>query len=212
MPNFLLYIGIIFSAVACGREAFRPQTGDLLFIAGDKTDMNEAIEAATGKGLGPDFTHVGIAVADSVLEATTDGGVRMTPLADFLGRAVTIGGLPAAVVMRLRDTTGTAASVRRARQFVGQPYDYAYRPDNGRMYCSELVWESYLTPNGRHLFPARPMNFRTADGTLPAFWSELFDALGEPVPEGLPGTNPNEMARDTSLVCVHRYFQPQPPR
>lgn len=216
MGRFLLYICMLFSAIACGREAFRPRTGDLLFIAGGDTEMNGAIGAATGHGDGPDYTHVGIAVAgcgtDSVLEATTDGGVRMTALRDFLGRGATVGDRPAAAVMRLRDTAGVAASVRRARKFLGQPYDYAYRPDNGRMYCSELVWESYLAPDGRRLFPARPMNFRAPDGTMPVFWTRLFARLGEPVPEGVPGTNPNDLARDTALVCVHRYCGTPLPR
>ena len=50
------------------------------------------------------------------------------------------------------------------------------------------------------------MNFRAADGTLLQFWADLFDRLGEPVPEGLPGTNPNDMAQEELLEEVHRYF------
>ena len=42
--------------------------------------------------------------------------------------------------------------------------------------------------------------------TLPQFWADLFDQLGEQVPEGLPGTNPNDMAREELLEEVHRYF------
>ena len=49
-------------------------------------------------------------------------------------------------------------------------------------------------------------NSRAADGTLPQFWADLFDQLGEQVPEGLPGTNPNDMAREELLEEVHRYF------
>lgn len=69
------------------------------------------------------------------------------------------------------------------------------------------MWEK-LPPseNGTPLFTARPMNFRAADGTLPQFWADLFDQLGEQVPEGLPGTNPNDMAREELLEEVHRYF------
>lgn len=53
--------------------------------------MTGAITAATGEEGLLNFSHVGIAVvgggADSVLEATTDGGVRLTLLAEFLGRS-----------------------------------------------------------------------------------------------------------------------------
>lgn len=206
----LLYIGILFSTVACGPNDYRTCPGDLLFEAGGATEMTGAITAATGREGTPNFSHVGIAIgqerADSVIEATTEGGVRIVSLEEFLSRAAKIGGRPAVVAMRLKDTTGIGSAIRQARKFLGQPYDYSYRPDNGRMYCSELVWESYRTADGRHLFRAQPMRFRAADGTMPKFWTALFERLGEPVPEGVPGTNPNDMAQEECLREVHRWF------
>ena len=108
--------------------------------------------------------------------------------------------------MRLRDTTGTAQALERARERLGLPYDYSFRPDNGKLYCSELVWECYRRLDGSPRFPARPMNFRAPDGSMPAFWTELFERLGEQIPEGVPGTNPNDMARDPQLDEVGRWF------
>ena len=178
----LLYIGMLFSAVSCGRPTPELHPGDLLFQVGKTSEMTEAITAATGEAQRLNYSHVGIAVpaagADSVLEA----------------------------VMRLRDTTGVTAAVARARTYLGQPYDYSFRPDNGKMYCSELVWASYLAPDGSRLFTARPMNFRAADGTMPQFWTELFAKAGEEIPEGVPGTNPNDMARECILECAGRYY------
>ena len=206
----LLYIGMLFSAASCGRPTPELRPGDLLFQVGKTSEMSEAITAATGQTQRLNYTHVGIAVptagADSVLEATSEGGVRLTALADFLGRSARIDGCPAVTVMRLRDTAGVTDAVVRARTYLGQPYDCSFRPGNGKMYCSELVWESYLAPDGRRLFPARPMNFRNADGTLPSFWTELFEKLGEDIPEGIPGTNPNDMAREDILECAGRYY------
>lgn len=185
------------------------RSGDLLFQVGSESAMSGAIAAATGGNTPLPFTHVGIAVccrdSDSVLEATSDGGVRMTALDEFLDKSAKIAGRPAVVAMRLKDTTGIAASLLRARTFLGQPYDYSFRPDNGKMYCSELVWESYRTPKGDRIFPARPMNFRAADGTMPRFWVELFEKLGDEIPQGVPGTNPADMSRDTALVEVFRW-------
>ena len=210
MKRTLLYIGMLFSAISCGRNGDRLQTGDLLFQAGKNSDMTGAITAATGSDGRLNFSHVGIAVAangaDSVLEATTAGGVRLTALPEFLGRSAKIDGRPAVVAMRLKDTTGVAAAVRRAQKLRGLPYDYAFRPGNGAYYCSELVWESYLREDGSPVFPARPMNFRAADGMLPQFWTELFARRGEAVPEGVPGTNPNDMAREAALEEVFRWF------
>ena len=45
-----------------------------------------------------------------------------------------------------------------------------------------------------------------ADGTLPQFWTELFAKAGEEIPEGVPGTNPNDMARESILECAGRYY------
>lgn len=206
----LLYIGILFELAACTPKHPKPLPGDLLFQVGRSSAMNEAIAEATDNNNELTFTHVAIFFeeggSDSVLEATSPGGVRITPLQEFLDRAERVKGRPGVVVMRLRDTAGLARSVKRAKEYLGLPYDFSYRPDNGRLYCSELVWESYRDTCGRRIFPARPMNFRAADGAMPAFWTEHFEKLGEPIPEGVPGTNPNDMAREGILTEVGRYF------
>ncbi|WP_302604854.1 YiiX/YebB-like N1pC/P60 family cysteine hydrolase [uncultured Alistipes sp.] len=208
MRTLILYIGILAGA-ACTQQREQLRSGDLLFQVGRESAMSGAIMAATGKSEEVKFTHVGIAVigdqADSVLEATS-GGVRMTALSDFLNKSARLNGRPIVVAKRLKDTVGIAAAVARARTFLGQPYDYSFRPDNGKLYCSELVWESYLDPDGRRLFPAQAMNFRAADGSMPPFWTELFANMSEEIPEGLPGTNSNDMSRDTSLTEVFRWF------
>lgn len=206
----ILYIGILsVAACTCPRENQRLQTGDLLFQCGTGA-MTEAIAEATGRGETLKFTHVGIAIignrCDSVLEATSDGGVRMTSLNDFLNKSAKPNGRPAVVAKRLKDTTGVATAIRRARTLLGLPYDYSFRPDNGRYYCSELVYESYLRPDGTHCFTARPMNFRAPDGTMPHYWTELFERLDEPIPEGVAGTNPNDMSREANLEEIHRWF------
>lgn len=209
MKKHLLYIGILFSAASCCEKSPALQSGDLLFAAGASSAMEEAIVAATAADGSLNYIHVGIALGseqpDSVLEAST-AGVRIVPLAEFLAGAGRIGNRAAVTAKRLRDTTGVAAAVRRARSLVGTPYDFSFRPANGKLYCSELVWESYRASDGRPLFPARPMRFRAADGTMPRYWTELFEKIGEPIPEGIPGTNPNDMAREPLFEEIGRWF------
>lgn len=206
--RIILYIGIAITALSCGQTPSVLQSGDLLFQVGKTSDMTGAIGATTGENEPLNFSHVGIAIVtdgvDSVLEASTEGGVRIVALEEFLSCAARIDDRPAVVALRLKDTSGVAQAVARARQFVGQPYDYAYLPDNGKIYCSELVWESYLAPDGSHLFRAQPMNFRAADGSMPTFWTKLFAQLNMPIPEGVPGTNPNDMSKETILEPVCR--------
>lgn len=173
-----------------------------------------------------DFDHVGIfAIIDgkpTVIEAAPKKGVVATPLEEFMEEAREDGG--GVVVKRLRENclAGKEASypkqcnakidseidldecVQRAEEMLGLPYDWSFLPDNGKIYCSELVYESFVDRSGRHIFTARPMNFRDSGGNLPEFWSDLFAKLGEKIPEGIPGTNPNDLARETSLTEVYR--------
>ena len=98
------------------------------------------------------------------------------------------------------------AFVQRALSRLGEGYDYIYLPDNGLCYCSELIYDSYIdtapSPGDCHLFCSAPMNFLAPDGTLPDFWKELFELMQSPVPQGVNGTNPNDMFRDPILVDV----------
>ena len=56
------------------------------------------------------------------------------------------------------------------------------------------------------LLDASPMNFKGSDGTYPDFWIELFAEMGQPIPQGEAGTNPNHMAHESILTEVCRYY------
>ena len=101
--------------------------------------------------------------------------------------------------MRLKDTTGVSESVNRAKAFTGLKYNMAFVPCDTALYCTELVRDSYISPKGEYIFPEAPMNFCAPDGTMPVYWEQLFDILGMPVPQGVPGTNPRAMMEDKSL-------------
>lgn len=211
MKRILLYIGVLFFGFSCIATDFRPAAGDLLFQIHESSDMTDAITASTAGKDSLKFDHVAISLGseriDSVIEASAEGGVRIVPLHEFLAASTRFGGRPVVVVMRLRDTSGLAGRAAiRARRYLGQPYDYSYLPNNGRIYCSELVWESYLDSDGRRIFPAHPMHFRDSEGHLPQFWQELFAAQGEFVPEGIAGTNPSDLSKNQLLHEVYRYF------
>lgn len=88
--------------------------------------------------------------------------------------------------MRGADSTVVRRALRRAHERLGLSYDDEFLPANGKLYCSELAWECFVAADdSTHLLRSRPMTFRTADGELPAYWSEHFAALGMPVPEGV---------------------------
>ena len=205
-------VSLIFSlTVGFHCVAFQFRSGDLLFVAEGRSSFSEAISSATSGADSLSLVHVGILwrCLDGelrVVEASPLHGVRSLGLGQFIEEAPKVNGHPEVVVKRITEPCDVDASVYRALTFLGQPYDWYYLPDNGMIYCSELVYEAFLDQSGTHLFKAQPMNFRASDGTMPSFWVELYNELGVDVPEGLPGTNPNALSRDKALEEVFRFF------
>lgn len=191
---------------ACGHPArVNLQTGDLLFVGScdeDPGSMDEAISSATGN-----LTHVAIVEVDAdgrtwVIDATPKRGVYRYPL-DTL-----IQDNPGAtfLVKRLRDTSGVSRFVDNARRFIGEPYDLTFLPENEAHYCSELVRDAYRRQDGSFLFEDKPMNFLAPDGSMPPYWEALFERLDMPVPQGIPGTNPQDMSASPLLETVPLEF------
>ena len=183
---------------SCIPQAERLQTGDLIFV-GIPADYD----------LDADSMDSAIAEVDAdgqvwIIDATIKYGVDRHPLDTFL-RQFTLrdGSLPTFEVKRLRDDSRAEASVRNAKQYLGLPYDVTFLPDNGAYYCTELVYDSYLDEDGKPLFHAAPMNFRNADGEMPRYWEQLFARIGQSVPQGVPGTNPQAMSEEPTLRSVN---------
>lgn len=174
---------------------FDLRPGDLLFFR-DTTGMGSAVRESTGE-----YTHVALveSVDDTVwiIDATQRYGVSCRPL------TIKYGSSDFPDVYRFKSGCFSIDSVlARARSFIGQPYDNAFLPDNGALYCSELIYEVFLndcSDKGKHLIEAKPMNWRDKNGNLPKYWQEHFKKLGMPVPEGVPGTNPTDLSCSPQL-------------
>ena len=170
------------------------RSGDLLFV-GDSTGMGQAVQESTGR-----YSHVAIVERRGgslyVIDATPANGVARRPLGQLLEEGMPVD------VYRLTAPFDTVAMLARAQELIGLPYDNAFLPDNGALYCSELICTVYLSRQGKPLFSTKPMNWRDADGNLPDYWVEHFRKLGMPVPEGVEGTNPADLARSSVLRYV----------
>ena len=216
--TYLLTIAIFFLVLSCQQHRALSgipltsdlcdfHTGDLIFVC-DTTGMGSAIQSSTGDKKDQHvFTHVAIAeCTDSgiyVIDATPRLGVSRRTLGEFI-LSVTRGDpdrtfTQYAYYYQVAVPFDTLLLQRRLKAFVGQPYDHYFMPDNGRMYCSELVYECFFDCNGHHLFPVKPMNFKAADGSMPLYWQEHFGRLGTAIPQDMPGTNPNDMSKSPIL-------------
>lgn len=208
----IIIVTMAFCALSCRLAPQRLKTGDLVFV-GIPADyslddsMNAAITAATC----PDslnIIHAAIAEVqgDSVwiIDATIRHGVDRHPLDTFV-KDFTLkdGTLPDFIVMRLKDDDNASRYVANARNFVGLKYNCTFVPCDTAQYCTELIRNSYRRSDGSYIFSEAPMNFRAPDGSMPVYWEQLFSILGQPVPQGVPGTNPRAMMAEPCLKQVN---------
>lgn len=185
-------------AVACRPVGLEP--GDLLFQVGEG-GMTDAIETSTGGA----FSHVGIlddSLFGGVWEAVPGDGVRHVPLRQFLRKSARdAAGRPMVTVYRVPSLSWDDVK-RRVRALEGRPYDPAFLPGAEALYCSELVYECYRDSLGGPLFGTIPMTFKGPGGRTLPYWTSHYEKLGLPVPEGKPGTNPNDLSRTPFLERI----------
>lgn len=215
MKRASIIILFLLALAGCtGREQSSLRSGDLVFVgipmdySLEEGSMSEAISAATSDSTELDLIHMAILEVSEdstwIIDATIKHGVDRHPLDTFL-RDFTLkdGSLPVFKIMRPKVSEAEARQfVDNAKKYLGQPYDVSFLPDNGAMYCSELVYNSYVSEDGTHLFSEAPMNFLDSEGNMPLYWTQLFALLGQDVPQGVPGTNPQKMATEKALSPV----------
>ncbi|MBR5687176.1 MAG: hypothetical protein IKX36_04375 [Prevotella sp.] len=148
MKKILFILTIILIAVsgfAClGHAEYKE--GDIVFQI-SKSKQSSLIKKATGSK----WTHCGIIIEKDkemyVLEASKT--VRLTPLQLWIAQ-------------------GDGGSIKSRRvidrtlkidykQYLGKPYDLAFRFDNDKWYCSELIYDIYKKQLGIELCQPRPV-------------------------------------------------------
>ncbi len=188
--------------------------GDLLFsvvsqsrdgVAAAIVDVTEGIDLLR-------VSHVAIVCHDDdgnvyALEASSQHGVWLTPIDSFLvHNDRTADGRPMVLAGRLKDRSTAAASVERAKTYMGRPYDFQFLEGDSALYCSELVHYAYLRSDGSYIFPQVPMSFHDATGKVTEFWKEYYKPWHMAVPEGCPGTNPGGISSSSEIKIIRKFF------
>ena len=200
--NRLLLLLVALALAACHGQSPTWRTGDLVFVEGCSDGaMDQAIMGSTGA-----MVHVGIIenCNDSiyVIDAAPKTGVSRRSFEAFMeAQKDENGHLPNISVMRLKDCRDAEAFVAKAKSLCGTEYDFTFLPDNGKYYCSELVFDCYRR-DGQPVFETVPMNFRNAEGGFDTYWVELFEAQGLQIPQGVSGTNPDDLYHSALLKAV----------
>ena len=194
---FLVVVAMVLTTLftACGEKL---HNGDLVFVCADTTGMDVAILDATANDNTVNYSHVGIIEESDgllyVIDASPKYGVSRWMLRQFCFENGTCH------FYRLKGYDNGNEWVAKAKSCIGLPYDFYFLPDNGKYYCSELVADVCVDADGNPIFKAQPMNFRAADGTIPDYWVNWFDSLGVEVPQGVLGTNPNDIVNSRRIM------------
>lgn len=179
------------------------QEGDLLFVTAGSSGLSGAIDEATRRADAPSFDHVALVARDAsglhLLHADSEGS-REQPLSAFMADA---GGKGRQVhVYRLKppQRRAIADAIAKARTLLGKPYNHSYVQSEDSYYCSDFIERAF---RAHQVFQTQPMNFRNKEtGQFPAHWVAFYGSRGMPVPQGEPGTNPNDMAAAPVLEYV----------
>ena len=130
--------GLLVILCAARLAALDVHNGDFVFQSLPHAALIDAIEAATASP----WSHCGIVVVDGdsiqVIEAI--GPVQFTDFKEWQGR----GRDGKIAVTRLKDASVIPAMIAQAKTMLGKPYDIHYAMDDEKIYCSELIYKSFL--------------------------------------------------------------------
>ena len=195
---FLLLIPIVLVA-----QKSKLKTGDLLFQKMNCGELCEAIHAVTKGYEGNDFSHLGLVYIqnDSVFVFEAAGNaVRKVTLEQFsknTKNTMLIG----RVKSKYKKVIPQVISF--SNQQIGIPYDDDYLYDNGKYYCSELIYDAFLRAHGKPFFELKPMTFKKPNSNdfFPA-WVDYYKNIGIEIPEGKPGCNPGGISTSDKIRII----------
>jgi hypothetical protein len=163
------------------------RAGDLIFQTAIDSEFDDAV--AHSGAADNSVTHVGIFCPPGTVIEANDLGVVKTNICKFLENA------NKNIFMRLRNETLIQPSLERALSFVGRSYNPSFQPNSEGLYCSELVTESFLNPDGSRYFALYILRFDAKE-----FWTQYFGELGLPVPSDVLGSHPQQILEQRELL------------
>ncbi len=131
MRQFISLILIVLVSTSCTFSQTLKE-GDIVFQT-STSKQSPLIALATGSV----YTHCGIIIekADGLYVLEAVGPVKLTPFEQWKDRGLFNH-------VKSRRVIDKPVKIRY-NKYLGQPYDWSFKFNNGKMYCSELVYEIY---------------------------------------------------------------------
>jgi hypothetical protein len=201
MPKIILFFLLYTITVFPQKSNLKP--GDILFQKMNCGDLCEAIHAVTEGYDGYDFSHLGLvliendsvyiieAAGNAVRKVTLEQFSKNTQSTMFIGR----------VKSKYKKLIPQVISF--SKQQIGLPYDDDYLYDNGKYYCSELIYDAFFKAYGKPFFELQPMTFKQPETNefFPA-WVDYYQSLKIEIPEGKLGCNPGGISTSDKIKIV----------
>lgn len=180
------------------------KTGDLLFQNLDCGPLCDAIETVTEGYNAQKFSHIGLAYSrkDSMYIIEAIGkDVHLTSLQEFMARTN-----HPTIIARLKKQYQylIPATIQEALKHLGASYDDAFIYNNGKYYCSELIYDAFKKANNnKPFFKLEPMTFKdpATHQFFPA-WVDYYKSLNMDIPEGKPGINPGGISKSNKIMII----------
>lgn len=201
-----IFLFCLFSTLSFAQNV-KLKTGDIIIQSMNCGPLCEAINEVTEGYQRKDFSHLGLVLIqnDSIYIIEAGGKeVKLTPYKTFktyTNEEMYVGRLkpkyrkyiPEAIAFSLKQ--------------IGTPYDEEYLYDNGKYYCSELIYDAFLEAYKKPLFLMFPMTFKSPK-TNEFFdvWEEYYNNLKMEIPEGKLGCNPGGISTSDKLKIIGTIF------
>jgi len=193
------------------KDVYQAEKGDFLFQDLDCGPTCDAIEAVTWGRDSAKFSHIGFVVENKgelrVLEAISKG-VVLTPISEFLARSADSNGSPKVWVGRVKNKyepiLNNVFSIYK--KYLGIDYDNEFIYNNGKYYCSELIYDIFKEANnGQPFFSLEPMTFKSIKtGEFFPVWIDYYKKMNIPIPQDSLGINPAGISRSKKIEIVKR--------
>lgn len=201
MTKVFLLIFILPSILFAQKSKLK--TGDLLFQKMNCGELCDAIHAVTEGYQGNDFSHLGLvyiqndsifiieAAGNAVRKVTLEQFSKNTKTNMYIGR------------VKNKYKKLIPGVIQFSLMQIGTAYDDDYLYNNGKYYCSELIYDAFLNANGMPFFDLQPMTFKQPETNdyFPA-WVTYYQSLGVEIPEGQLGCNPGGISTSKKIKII----------
>lgn len=208
----ICYLSLL-SMVSMAHDNFELKNGDLLFQDVNCGKFCDSIDGVTFGYKDTYVSHVAMVVdarSGKLVEASISG-VRYSNLNNFLYDSVDESHNPRVMVGRLNYKYESLIpnAIKFTESQIGKPYNTTFVPAyNKAFYCSELIANAFMYSNaGKVVFPTYPMTFNNPQtNILLPLWRDYYRNLRVSIPEGVLGTNPGRMSRESNVLEIVHFY------